>query len=98
MLGAGSDGAWQLCGRVSVVPGGHSWPGWMRVPPRMPWAARPTATVAVSKMIKAFRRIFMGTILVVDEVLLRSSGGAPKVLRTERLHRRTFVALTSNLR
>ena len=31
MLGGGVSGAWQLPGRVSVVPGGHSSPGLMRV-------------------------------------------------------------------
>ena len=38
----GSDGAWHEPGRVSVVPGGHSWPGAMRVPPPPRCATRPT--------------------------------------------------------
>src|SRR4051794_37739942 len=41
MLGAGNSGAMQLRGRISVVPGGHSSPGWIEValprpPPRPP--------------------------------------------------------------
>ena len=40
MLGAGISGAWQLPGRISVVPAGQGCPGGTRVPPRMPGPLR----------------------------------------------------------
>src|SRR5688572_29469379 len=33
MLGEGNSGAWQFCGRTSVMPGGHSSPGLIWTPP-----------------------------------------------------------------
>src|SRR5687768_1492374 len=44
MLGVGNVGAWQLRGRISVIPGGHSWPASMRVP----WLAPPGCATATA--------------------------------------------------
>src|SRR6188472_1603421 len=53
MLGAGVEGAWQLPGRTSVVPGGHSSPGLICVPPRMPCAAMPAPIAPLKRTIRA---------------------------------------------
>src|SRR5438477_7967560 len=56
MLGAGSSGAMQLRGRISVVPGGQASPAWMGVPRPPPrprpvgcwaWAALPRQSPTV---------------------------------------------------
>src|SRR5687767_3383662 len=57
MLGGGSDGAMQLPGRTSVVPGGHSWPAATRVPPRMPCAASAAPSAALMMMMAKTGRV-----------------------------------------
>ena len=61
-LGGGSDGAMQLPGRTSVVPGGHCWPGAMRVPPRMPSAAITAPSAAEMMTTTAVRGIRIRTL------------------------------------
>src|SRR5688500_14986668 len=57
MLGGASDGAMQLPGRTSVVPGGHSWPAATRVPPRTPCAASAAPSAALMMMMAKTGRV-----------------------------------------
>jgi hypothetical protein len=75
MLGGGRVGAWQLRGRTSVMPGGHSSPGWIWVPalprPGPPWAmadpvtatkasAREQVVVAIARAMRIETWVLLG--------------------------------------
>ena len=59
MLGGGSEGAWQLPGLTSVVPGGQSCPGVIWVPPRMPCAAIAPLRAPLARRATMIRDLFM---------------------------------------